>query len=246
MRTQAWKTGLIASMLWLLAVAASAAETVQLLTYHLHPPFVNAPQQGLTYELAAFLNQRSAGEYEFVVRELPRNRLNQIIRRDGAWITLWSNPLWFGDNDQQKYRWIAVQADSNAVLSPQTRPVEYTSPEVLYGKRFGGMLGHRYVGIDDLVTAGKIERIDGRNERQNLRLVARERLDVTILPGSTTRYLLAEMKLQDAVHVSATPHSVYLRHFFTPPSRPDLAAFLESIDWQQDTAWRALRQSFGF
>ena len=63
--------------------------------------------------------------------------------------------------------------------------INYTTPNSLVGKKLAGIAGHRYVGIDELVNQGKIKRINGNNEIQNLEKVLSNRVDLTLLPSSS-------------------------------------------------------------
>ena len=228
------------------SVQVWAQETVQLLTYHLHPPFINAPQEGLTYSLETFLNEQANGKYQFQVVELPRKRLDQAIEEDGPWVALWSSPAWFGDVEQQRYWWIPLLKDSSVILSPASAPVNWKGPESLKGLTFVGMRGHRYVGIDPLVEAGAIQRIDNNREEDIVRMLLNQRADVGLLPGSTMKYFKRKMKLEGRIFIAPEPHSQMTRHFFVPRSRKDLATFLESIDFAQNPEWQQALVRYGF
>lgn len=221
-------------------------EPIKLLTYHVHPPFVNGPQEGLTYSLAQFLTQRSEGRFSFEVEELPRKRLDLAIQKEGSWVALWSNPIWFGDAQQEKYLWVPVMEDNSVILSPGDAPVNWESPDSLRGMTFVGMRGHRYVGIDDLVEAGEITRIDNNQEQDIVRMLLNHRADAGLLPGSAMRYFAKQMELGDRIYVAPKPHSTFQRMFFTPRSRADLAEFLKTLRFAQNPEWQALLASYGF
>jgi len=73
-------------------VSSAYAETVNLYAYHIEPPFVSGKGAGLTYDLAAYLSKKSAGKYQFAVNELPRKRLNEVIKSDAAGVVPWVMP----------------------------------------------------------------------------------------------------------------------------------------------------------
>ena len=97
---------IVVLMSWLTAYAS--AETIQVLTYHNHPPFINAKGKGLTYDLEEVLNEQGQGKYTFEVLVLPRKRLNFEIKQEGSWIVIWVNPLWFGDKKETKFQWVNI------------------------------------------------------------------------------------------------------------------------------------------
>ncbi len=228
------------------SLQASAQEVIQLLTYHLHPPFINAPETGLTYELEAFLNQESEGRYRFQVAELPRKRLDQTIEQAGAWVALWSNPAWFGDGKQERFWWIPLLDDSSVILSPAAAPVDWTGPASLKGLTFVGMRGHRYVGIDELVATGDVRRVDNNREEDIVRMLLNGRADVGLLPGSTMKYFRKQMKLENRIYVAPQLQAQFTRSFFVPRSRKDLADFLTSLNFPENEQWQQTLTLYGF
>ncbi len=231
------------------AAAAEAGGTpIRMLTYHVHPPFVTGEQQGLTYDLAELLNSHAALDgYQFTVVEVPRIRLNLMLQEwiAGActetssrcrddWVVPWVNERWgWGSEPLQHYFWITLFADANLILSRSVRPLEYENPAVLDGVLFGGIRGHRYVGIDERVAAGAVTRLDGADERTNLIKLLLGRIDATLLPASTVRYYLQQDSqisgMRDELHISTKPHQTYQRSLMVPGTRADLADRLQRL-----------------
>lgn len=223
-------------------------ETIQLFSYHNHPPFVTGPNQGITFDLAKSLTMSAAGARTFQVRIVPRNRLDLELapwiqgqcpapstpnpQCPDSWSVLWVNPSWgFGKTSANTFRWLQIFEDSNAILSLKESPVNYQSPESLKGLRFGGIRGHRYLGIDDLVTSGDIQRIDGDHERDNILMLLLKRLDAILLPTSTTHYFLTKddvlRESADKVYMAPQRHQRFWRHFMLPSTRKDLEEFYQ-------------------
>ncbi|WP_027859379.1 type 2 periplasmic-binding domain-containing protein [Marinobacterium jannaschii] len=226
-------------LLLLIAVSSpSVAETIYIYSYHNHPPFVTKPGQGLTYKLADILRQQSGNQFDFKVKILPRPRLNAKIKHWIAgqcekqscaqdWLVPWVNPRWgFIKGPRDNYLWHELYAGSSSVLSHIDNPVDYQGPDSLQGKTFAGMRGHRYLGIDPLVSEGKIRRLDGNKERDNLMKILMKRVDATILPTSTINYFLrydAVIKAEsEKLLISDIKHQQFSRYIMLPETRPDL------------------------
>lgn len=222
-----------------LASFAGNAADVTLYSYHAEPPFVTGDNKGLTYELAEFLGKKTGNKFE--VKVLPRARVDQAVQQaDFKDVVVWVFPAWFKDKDKTTYLWSdAVFPDENIVVSTLTRKVEYSGPEALKGMSFGGVLGHKYGGIDDLVAAGGIERADANNEETNLKKVASGRIDATLLPRSSATYLLPELGIEGKVHVSKNPQSSYTRHILVGKKSGELHKQINAAigEMPKDAGW---------
>jgi len=235
--------GRLVAALMLLLGMNSHAETITIYSYHNHPPFVTGKSTGLTFDLADAL-QKAPGNYKFEVRLVPRARLNALLKNwiegrceDGScdknWLVPWVNPKWgFIKGPVDNYIWHELFDDSNSIVSHSDNPIDYKSPESLKGHLFAGMRGHRYVGIDDLVSRGEIKRVDGNRERDNLMKLLMKRVDATLLPTSTMQYLLNVDKTIQAsagkFSLASKKHQSYTRYMMVPGSRPDLLKVLQN------------------
>ncbi len=249
-------------VLWLSALSVQAATEVAIYTYHNHPPFITGQGRGLTHDLVDLLNQKVDGQFQFVLKVLPRKRLNATIKRwvsgeckgndqcDHNWAILWVNQKWgFGKQSEVNFSWSRLLQDSNSILSNQSAPIQYRQPSDLDGKVFAGTNGHRYVGIDERVKAGKIQRIDGSRERSHLLKLYQRRVDATLLPTSTTAYFLSSdpqlSKLADHFYIAETKHQSYMRHIMVPVDQQPLIEWIGSLDLEHDPAWATLKQRYG-
>ncbi|MFT5708069.1 MAG: polar amino acid transport system substrate-binding protein, partial [Oceanospirillaceae bacterium] len=226
-------------------IAFAKAEVITLYSYHNHPPFVTGANSGLTFELARQLNEQAAGRYLFQVSIVPRSRLNYYLKGwikgecpshecEDNWLVPWVNPKWgFIKGLRDNYLWHELFSDENVIVSHASNPWVYKSPESLKELVFAGMRGHRYVGIDDLVKTGDIIRIDGNRERDNLLKILEKRVDATVLPSSTMRYLfkndLVISKQSRDLKVADTKHQKYIRYAMLPETRNDLLLLLKDI-----------------
>jgi hypothetical protein len=233
----------------LLVSEARSAETIQVYTYHIHPPFVTGDEVGQTFELAAQLQAAGGDKYQFTVSQVPRSRLNLILNSwvngdclRGAtsgcatnWILLWVNQKWgFGSEPLANFNWVGIAEDSNSIISLQSSKVDYQTPASLSGLKYGGIAGHKYLGIDELVAAGKITRIDGSNERDNILKLYKKRVDAILLPTSTINYFMRKDPLisgfADELFIADTKHQSYSRNIMLPKSRSDLFDLIKTVD----------------
>lgn len=237
-------------------------ERIRMLTYHNHPPFVVGPGQGLSFDLASLLTQYAKGQPLFQVQIVPRSRLNFVLKdwiQDRCtspeipcpedWIVPWVHPTWgFGERPDERFQWMPILEDSNAILSHARHPIAYHGPDSLMGLRFGGIRGHVYLGVDALVKDKKIMRIDGHSERDNLLKLIKKRVDVLLLPTSTVHYFFSQdselARFKKDVHMASTKHQIFLRHLMLPLKRSDLAHLLSPLG--SDPAWQDILKRYGF
>jgi len=248
---RAWGWAAASALLSLscLASPAFAAEAVTVYTYHNHPPFVLEAGKGLSYDLADYLTRKSKGASTFKIEVVSRAQLDQLLATpDFKGVVAWVAPEWFKDKDRTTYLWsTGVMDDANVILSSAKSRIEYKDPASLKGKQFGGIVGHKYSGIDDLVAAGAVKREDAEKERNNLRKLDAGRIDATLLPRSTANYLLTEMELATKLYVAPTVQSSYTRHILVPKKAPDLQRLLNEAvaDMPRDGGWQSTLAKYG-
>ena len=229
--------------------SAFAAGAVTIYTYHNHPPFVLEAGKGLSYDLADVLTRKSKGAATFKIEVVTRAQLDKLLATpDFSGVVAWVSPEWVKDKDKTTYLWTAgVMDDANVILSSAKAKVDYKDPASLKGKQFGGIAGHKYAGIDDLVAAGAVKREDAEKERNNLRKLEAGRIDATLLPRSTANYLLKEMELVSKLYIAPTPQSSYTRQILVPKRSPELQKLLNEAlaDMGKDGGWQATLTSYG-
>jgi polar amino acid transport system substrate-binding protein len=241
-RAFGWAAAVGFASLASLSSSAFAAGTVSIYTYHNHPPFVLEAGKGLSYDLADYLNRKSKGNPTFKIEVVTRPQLDKLLASpDFNGVVAWIAPEWVKDKEKSTYLWTnAVMEDANVILSSTKARVDYKDPGSLKGKNFGGIAGHKYAGIDDLVAAGAIKREDAEKERNNLRKLEAGRIDATLLPRSTANYLLTEMELGSKVYVAPTVQSSYLRMILVPKKSPELQKLLNEAvtEMPKDSGWQ--------
>ncbi|WP_431689328.1 substrate-binding periplasmic protein [Hahella sp. NBU794] len=227
-----------------------AATTVQVWTYYDSPPFAIDPQgDDLTSTLCRVLTEKSGGEWVFKPQYLPRKRINHYLESGAEQgLVLWANPLWFQDKEETKYAWSdRVVWGANEIVSLRESPVEYTGPESLEGKRFGGVAGHHYVGIDDLAQSGRIKREDTTSFSKNLDKLLSNRLDAILIPRGELFYMVSQGNLGDKLFISSKPHQQYERKILATQKLEAVRDFINAQlpALNEDAEWRALLDKYG-
>lgn len=220
---------LAGAALLLAAFQAASAERIPLYTYYNDPPLAAGNADSLTDRLAAWLSSQSNGRYEFVATQMPRRRLALLIKQ-AQWhgVVAWANPRWFGETEHPRQSWSnPYMVDANMVASLQSQPLEYLDDSSLSGQRVGSVQGFSYANTDNMIAAGKLLRDDSASELRNLMKLKQQRVHVAFLQASSFPYFRKHYPdLDQWIHVSARPRTVFKRYFFTAPDQPELAAFL--------------------
>jgi len=218
------------------------AEIIPMWTYYKTLPFsLTQNKDDITHYLANYLSKASKGKWLFKPVYIPRKRIEQYLLSGEKGIVAWVNPIWFKDANEKNYNWSQVIVfDKNIIISNASNPIFYQSPESLIGLRFGGVLGHNYQGIDELVQSGRIYREDSSSFAQNIKKLSHKRLDVTLIPESELSYLTNPYV--DKFHISKKEHSHYERKLLVTKNIHNMVGFLnKKIDeLKQDLHWQGL------
>ncbi|MDC8757045.1 substrate-binding periplasmic protein [Janthinobacterium fluminis] len=228
----------------------AAAQTVEAFNTYLVGPYMVDTRQGLAQSLVDRLNLKLAPGYRLRLSHMPRIRLDttELAKGDefdGA--VLFVNPRFVGDVAKTRFLWSKpLFIDCNLVISRESAPLDYAGPASLEGLRFGGVRGYRYLFVDDLVKAGKLQREDSQDELSGLRKVALARLDVTVVPYTIFSYLGADKALSRQLYVAPKPLQCFARHILVGKGSPALLGALnQAIDQlASDRGWRAAQTYF--
>lgn len=241
---------LLSLVLLLSSGGLAAAEQVPFYTYYNAAPFaLDEPPSASSYSvrLAAWLTAQSAGRYQFVVRQVPKLRLERMLTKaDWSGVVAWANPAWFGDSQRQRFLWTrGFMRDSDVLVSRQAEPVWLSALGDGSARRFGGIIGHRYAVLEPYLQSGQLLREDAQTELSNARKLQRGRIDVLLLQTSSLPYLRGELEGFDQWALVSWPPLVrFERHLFTNRTNVQLLAFLDQalLALMQAPEWRKLLQ----
>lgn len=228
----------------LLCAGASASEPVFLFSYQQKPPYVvdEARGEGLYFDLARLLSQRLP-EHEFVVRQIPRKRLDYLLAKDELpGLVLGVSPQWFAD--AQRHRWsLPFIEDANLLLSRRSGPVSRLSVATLDGHRLGLISGHHYPTLQATLHRGRVQREDAASEGANLERLVRGWLDATVVGERTLEFYLArEPAWRDQLFVAEPVLLRYQRQLLVPQRHAALLPALDAVlaGLPEDAEWQAL------
>jgi polar amino acid transport system substrate-binding protein len=231
----------------LLAGRCAAAGEIALtaINTYRYPPFVYPDGGGLCAELVKHLNQQLKGRYRFELQHLPRMRLlrahlDSPQHFDAVGLLL--SPNFIDDDGRSRYLWSTPVFEDHNVLvfaGPKPPPVRLLSD--LKGKRYGTVLGYRYVGLETMIADGVIQLDLANNEYSNLRKLLAGRIDFTQMNRFMFNKLSSEAEFAGKLSAVRTPGpNSFARHLFVARDRPELlAAINEALatlpcnhDWQ--------------
>lgn len=224
-------------------------EEIPLYTYHTHPPFILQEDKGLSFDLAAYFTQKSAGQFRFVVKSMSRPRVNKMIEEKKRGIVPWVNPVWFKDKAETRLMWTrgALMEDGNAIISHQNLKLVYNGPNSLDGMTIGGLKGHLYQGIDDYIkNTGRLKRVDAENHMDNFRKLIKQHIHATLTPKSGAEYIIQKEGLQKELFISPKLHSTFKRRIININRNQEVQVFLEEVvkGMPSDPAWITIMDQY--
>lgn len=237
-------------LLVLLPLLSSAEQRVEVWTYHLSPPFLLGDNQGLSNDFVELLNQdaRNARRFHFVLVELPRKRIDERLAKRRPGVLLWATPSFFTAAQAKHATWSApLLIDQQDFVSLPDAPFDYETPESLHELRLGGILGDRYLGLEDDIRKGNIQRQDVDFVYQNFDKLLSGRIDTLLVPRSTLLYYLKQHDIGD-LYISAQPLYQFERHvLFTDALNKTITHYLTEVldTLPHDPEWQILLHSYG-
>ncbi|MET1079070.1 MAG: PAAT family amino acid ABC transporter substrate-binding protein [Pseudomonas sp.] len=250
--------GLVLSLVCLLPLAftalpCAAAQEVTAWTYHQMPPLLVDldNRQGLSFDLLELLNDHpdNRQRYHFSLLYLPRKRLDMTLVGPSSGLVLWASPDFFPDTPAPLYHWLpSLLTDQQDFLSRVDRPFDYQGPDSLRGHTLGGVLGHRYQGLQTVIENGAVQREDVALDQQNLEKLLSRRLDLILIPHSTVLFYNRQQDLSGRLYFSPAPLNRFNRQMLLKyPADPELGDFLEKAirALPQDPKWLALLKHYG-
>jgi polar amino acid transport system substrate-binding protein len=229
----------------LLLAAAARAEVVNVYTSANFPPLMLGDGRGIYPDMVAYLNGHQTGKLTFVLRYLPRKRL-QVQLENGSidGIVIGMMPEWLGDSAQKKYLWTAPFASDRFALV--SRPAKPCSANTLQGASVGVTAGYVYPGIDRWLDASGALRKDASGDQSNIEKVLHGRIDCAIVAESMARYFIRFNRLHGKLTLAVLQGPRTERRFLVPHSQASkLKPLVRLVDKvNADPAWRRIAASY--
>lgn len=144
-------------------------------------------------------------------------------------------------DDPSAYLWTDPVVDSpDVVVSRQTNPIQFTSPEDLAGLNVGLVFGFRYPRLDPLISQGAITPHRANNSQNLLRMLDHGHLDCIVINPLVARWHLrnqADLSPNDFAFSDRKLDNASCRFGFTPGKRwkPFIARFNKRLaDMKKD------------
>ncbi len=237
-------------VLALLPLFGSAKERIEVWTYHLSPPFIVDDRHGLSHDFVDWLNQHPLNDQRFLFEliTLPRKRIDIHLAKGRPGVLLWATPSFFTAASTRHAKWSApLLMDQQDFVSLPDAPFDYLTPESLHGRTLGGVLGHRYEGLEADIARKKIERQDVRTDLQNIEKLLSGRIHTLLISRSTLFYYSKQHDFGD-LYISARPLYRFSRHVLLTDSLGDaVTLYLNEVLEQlpDDPQWQVLLHRYG-
>ena len=145
------------------------------------PPYTivdkSQPASGLMVELLSQIAAKAG--YKVITQEIPRNRVESMMRQNAL------------DASPRAREWTRAPNDflfsepvlqvRDVVLSRKNAPFAYSTPESLFGKRVGTVLGFVYPVLEPYFAKKQITRVDVASEKSLLAMLNLHRVDVVLI-----------------------------------------------------------------
>ncbi|MCX4027045.1 hypothetical protein H0A36_13555 [Endozoicomonas sp. SM1973] len=237
--------------LFSLSMSVYSTQSVDVWTYYRNPPFVvnSENNHGLTYKFFCYINIKYKNKIEFTVHFIPRRRIDYYLSKGKAGVVPWVSPLFFNDNNMDRYLWSqTIIDDQQDIISLTTNKVTYSNKQALIGLLVGAIIGHRYTVIDDLVEDNLMFRKDFRNEKIILNVLLNNRVDFITLPRSTIQYYIRSLGLEEKLYISPKPLQSYTRRLLITPNLKNVHQFFIKVlpELIKSPAWFFIKEQYDF
>jgi len=223
-------------------------EVIPIYTYHNGGPFITGIKQGLTYELANYLNNEAKGRWVFPVIKQARLRFNRDVQSSQKGIVPWVKPAWLKKlsltNDLWSYPYFK---DANVIVSRVDNKIDYTGPSSLFGHTIAKVKGAVQIGIDPYITSGQIKEVNSTGFDGHIRMLQGGRADFVSTSLNIAKYSIARLGFEDDLYISIRPIDQYTRHIMVINNRQDIIDFINHsiIKMATDLQWIKAMQKFG-
>lgn len=231
-------------LLLLLGISLSfscVSQTYNMYSYHSDPPYLLADKPSdLSRAWVAQFNQKHPN-VQLKLVTIGRPELNALIEKGQPYMILWANPIWFKSRDKQVKASDPIFWDADIWISQQRAKVPYTLPEDLEGLTIGGRKGYFYKGVNKLVSAGRINRIDQLNDFANYEMLMKGNINAFVMSRSSYLYWQTTGVDTKPLYTAMSAHDAFTRHVLVSQNRrhllPILNGFIQTMkadrDWQK-------------
>ncbi len=209
-----------------------AAEQIRLLTYYRDLPYSGEGKDSETRALASWLSKQSSGRYHFTAEQLPRLRLDDVMRTSCQHaVAAWVSPKFVDYAKNNGYIWSkAIIRDTDLIVSNRNKPVEYIDEKSLDGYVLGGIIGRQYPDFSAGLQSGRIIREDTGSVEQNMLKLKLGRVDATFVQGSALPYFRQKFGDMDSwLYIASKPRQFIERRMLSCRDNAEVMRYIDSI-----------------
>jgi len=206
------------------AHAAVKPDVVKLWTYYNFKPFLQPNEkQGLIIDLAEMLTANSQGKFNFVVKYLPRKRIDMLLASHQLGAVALVNPQWFPDTFMVSS---PLLKGSDIIISSKHHIINDVSKVNIKNQKFIGVVGHLYPALLNVELAHRqnISSIDSL-----FKLIAKQRGDFAIVPSLVAAYHQSNDEYSAQLNFGPPLHQPYTRHLVMSKQHKGLKEFVNGI-----------------
>jgi|GEM_PF-2653059 len=225
----------------LLVASVSQAKSYKIYSYHTDAPFY-LPNQSSDLSRAwvqSFNRLNSDTQLELI--QIPRPKLNALVKSGKPYLILWANALWFKSKDKNIRTTDVMFWDADIWLSNKNDQVNYESPKDLIGLTIGGRTGYYYKGVNELVAQEKITRIDQSTDIKNAESLIAKKIKAFVMSRSSYLYWqTTDMDIQP-FYTAISAHDAFTRHVLVSSDNQHLIALINKTikTLKLDSDWQA-------
>ncbi len=222
--------------------SGAQANPLPIYTYHIDPPFhVENATDDLSVHWVKHFNEYQ-DQIKLTLVTIDRPALNKLIEAGQPYMILWANPLWFKSRDADVQASAPIFWDADIWISRANAKLAYAGPEDLIGRTMGGRKGYFYKGVNSLVDAGKVVRVDATSDGDNLKRLRAGKLDVFVMSRSSFLFWQAQQTVDTSqLYVAISAHDAFTRHVLLSKEHQNLLPLLNQFlaDLDRNSDWQA-------
>ena len=189
------------------------------------------------------ISEKMNSKYEF--RYYSRNRVDSAAESKKIDVRCLANESWV--SKPESYFWTSTLFHfANGIIWKKGTPAIRKISD-LENKRLGTVTGYVYKSIEELVSLGKLKRIDTLNESINIRLLEKDRIQYTIVEMAAFHWQVNSRKINSLLSAeSLLVETLPIKCGILKSSKVDPKAFESGLDqMRHDGFFKNLEKKYG-
>lgn len=179
------RIGFVAILVWAL-VSNLNAEEVRVGFHDFPPMMIKQSNTGIYKEIFQELTKRTGDNY--VPLYSSAARINELFIKGAVDIEPGIAPIWRAHTSVPGVFSIPFKKSEVILLFAPGKGFSYQGVNDLIGRDLGAVRGYHYSGFGDLITSGKIKRVDSVSEEQLIKFLGAGRINVILIEKSVALF----------------------------------------------------------